>query len=84
MHARIVNIHDVEENWNKAATFIPRAGEIVVYDVDEKYMFPRFKIGEGKTTVVDLPFSMEITLEKYFGENDGVIHLNGGNIKEYA
>lgn len=84
IHARIVSMHDVEERWNQAVTFIPRAGEIIVYDVDTKHLYPRFKIGDGITSVVDLPFSIDLAIETFFGESNGVIRLNGGNIKDYA
>ena len=32
--SRIINKHDTEINWNKATNFIPKAGEIIVYDRD--------------------------------------------------
>ena len=31
---RIIHKHDTEENWNKATNFIPKQGEIIVYDID--------------------------------------------------
>ena len=31
-------------------------GEIIVYDADENHNYPRFKIGDGVTTVTLLPF----------------------------
>lgn len=83
LHARIINIHDVEYNWNQAKTFVPRAGEIVVYDVDQEHSYPRFKMGDGKTPVVDLPFTLDATISDFFGGASGVIYLNGGNIKDY-
>ena len=54
--SRIINKHDTEINWNKATNFIPKAGEIIVYDRDETYDYGRFKIGDGVTTVTALPF----------------------------
>lgn len=84
IHARVINMHDVEERWSQAVTFIPRAGEIIVYDVDDKHLHPRFKIGDGTTSVVDLPFSIDTAVETFFGESNGVIYLDGGNIKDYA
>lgn len=77
-------MHDVEERWNMALTFIPKAGEIIVYDVDSTHLYPRFKVGDGVTSVVDLPFSMDIAIQTFFGGQDGVIKLNGGNIKDYT
>jgi hypothetical protein len=54
--SRIINKHDIEVNWNKAINFIPKAGEIIIYDKDETYNYERFKIGDGETAVAVLPF----------------------------
>ena len=56
-NARIVHKHDTEENWNKATNFIPKQGELIVYDNDSIYDYERFKIGDGITNVNDLPFA---------------------------
>lgn len=64
--ARIVHKHDIEENWLKAVNFIPKQGEIIVYDVDDNYDYERIKIGDGEQNVNDLPFfggSSDSTLE---------------------
>lgn len=53
---RIVHKHDLEVNWNKAVNFIPKQGELIVYDVDDSYVYERLKIGDGKTVVGQLPF----------------------------
>ena len=57
INGRIINKHDIEVNWNKASTFIPEQGEIIIYDIDENYNFERFKIGDGITNVINLPFT---------------------------
>lgn len=56
LKSRIVLKHDIEANWNKASTFIPLLGEIIIYDVDSNYEYERIKIGDGETSVVNLPF----------------------------
>lgn len=40
----------------KATNFTPLASEIIVYDPDENYDYPRIKIGDGKTNINSLPF----------------------------
>ena len=55
--SRIVHKHDTETNWNKATNFIPKEGEIIVYDKDSTYSYERFKIGDGSTKVNALPFA---------------------------
>ena len=44
---RIVHKHDTEANWNEVTDFIPKLGEIIVYDVDDEYSYERIKIGDG-------------------------------------
>lgn len=62
--ARFAQKHDVEVNWDKATNFIPKAGEIIVYDADShlengKHDYPRIKVGNGTDKVNDLPFANE-------------------------
>jgi len=54
---RIVHKHDTEENWLKATNFIPKQGEIIIYDIDANYNYERFKIGDGTSNVNALPFA---------------------------
>lgn len=55
--SRIVHKHDIEAHWNLATNFVPLQGEIIIYDIDENYNYERFKIGDGKTNVNELPFA---------------------------
>lgn len=56
INSRIQHKHDIEANWLKAINFIPKAGELIVYDVDENYSYPRIKIGNGSQNVNNLNF----------------------------
>lgn len=53
---RIIHKHDTEENWNKATNFIPKQGEIIVYDIDSSHSYERIKVGDGTTNVNSLPY----------------------------
>ena len=53
---RIIHKHDIEANWLKATGFIPKDGEIIVYDADAAHSHPRVKIGDGATAINALPF----------------------------
>ena len=55
-YSRIINKHDTEANWNNNSSFIPAQGELIVYDIDNNYNFQRIKMGDGITTVANLPF----------------------------
>ena len=59
--SRIILKHDNEINWNKASSFIPKQGEVIISDVDDNYSYERMKIGDGITNVIDLPFIMQQT-----------------------
>lgn len=63
-YGRIVHKHDVENNWKKAINFIPKEGELIVYDRDANYSYPRIKIGDGETKVNDLPFAVERIIDE--------------------
>jgi hypothetical protein len=54
--SRVIHKHDIEAHWLLAENFIPKQGEIIVYDIDENYAYERFKIGDGETLVSALPF----------------------------
>ena len=56
LNTRIINKHDTEENWLKATNFIPKAGEMIIYDADTNNPLPRMKIGDGVGYVNDLEF----------------------------
>lgn len=54
--SRIIHKHDTDANWQLAVNFIPKQGEIIVYDIDENYAYERIKIGDGEKNVNALPF----------------------------
>ena len=56
INSRIQHKHDIEANWLKATTFIPKQGELIIYDIDDNHDYERIKIGDGATIVSNLPF----------------------------
>lgn len=81
--ARTIHMHDIEANWKKASSFIPKQGEVVVYDKDEVYTYQRIKVGDGVTKINDLPFTVEVALEGYLSFSDDVGYIDAGKISEY-
>lgn len=63
LQSRIIAKHDTEANWVKATNFIPKLGEMIIYDIDDSHDYERIKIGDGKTLVNSLPFTNEIMTE---------------------
>lgn len=71
---RVQNKHATEAQWHEAINFIPLAGELIIYDIDDTHSSPRFKIGDGivvwndehteytitGTKINDLPFTNNI------------------------
>lgn len=54
--SRIQLKHDTAAHWELATNFIPKAGEIIIYDADSDNPV-RYKIGDGVTGVNALPFA---------------------------
>ena len=67
--SRIQLKHDIEENWLKATNFIPKNGEIIIYDIDENNSIARFKIGDGITNVNSLPFASHHEVISYLPQD---------------
>ena len=59
LNSRIIHKHDIEANWLKATNFVPKVGEIIVYDPDGKYNYSRIKTGDGISNINNLPFINE-------------------------
>lgn len=81
---RIIQKHDTSENWAKATNFIPKQGEVIVYDIDTQASFERFKIGDGVRNINDLPFytsDTDIDLSGYVKSVNGVSPDIGGNVE---
>ena len=49
--ARVQQKHGTKAEWDRATSFVPLKGELIVYtDIGQ------FKVGDGMTTVVNLPY----------------------------
>ena len=53
---RIQLKNDTEAHWDLATNFVPKQGEIIIYSADDTHPFSRLKVGDGSTTVSELPF----------------------------
>lgn len=64
-NARLQMKHDIEANWiiagNATNPFVPKPGELIIYDVDDSHDSPRIKIGDGDNNVNELPFFVDET-----------------------
>ena len=72
MGTRISQLHKTAAEWEtvilqyeaRNETFVPCAGELIVYDPDETFKHARLKIGDGATALQNLPFLVEATLDE--------------------
>lgn len=64
INSRMQQKHDTEAHWLLAKNFTPMKGEVIIYDPDDHYNYPRVKIGDGDSNVNDLPFIDAHTLDK--------------------
>lgn len=60
LKTRVVLKHDTEANWitagNAANPFIPKKGEVIIYDPDGTHTYSRQKVGDGIKNINALPF----------------------------
>jgi len=59
---RIQLKNDTEAHWDLATNFVPKQGEVIIYSADDTHPFSRLKVGDGNTTVSNLPFIDAATL----------------------
>ena len=59
IQTRVQHKHDIEANWLLATNFIPLAGELIIYDVDDNHPKIRAKIGDGETLLSELPWALD-------------------------
>lgn len=60
LKTRVVLKHDTEANWktagNAANPFIPKKGEVIIYDPDGTHTYSRQKVGDDIKNINELPF----------------------------
>ena len=74
LRARVSHLHATEEQWDNLKDFLPAAAELIIYDKDNTHNYPRFKIGDGETLLIDLPF---------FTTGTDLETIDGGEISSY-
>lgn len=67
VRARFQQKSDTEANWNEnGQDFIPFLGEIIIYLADNAHPYPRLKVGDGITNVINLPFTSSSYINGYY------------------
>ena len=80
---RLIHTHDTQANWDKCVDFIPKAGEVIVYDTDENFSYERFKIGDGVTKLSELQFTVDKIVESILHVENNIVYADAGRITNY-
>lgn len=81
MRARVSQLHRTEAEWNLLPEFKPFSGEIIVFNPDDQYDYVRIKIGDGKTSLRNLPFIIDSAITARI---TGLFEsIDAGRITEY-
>lgn len=73
--SRISLKRDTEAIWhNQAKNFVPLDGEVILYKPDNEHNYYRYKIGDGTTTIINLPFQLDYgKVEQEFKPIQGIV-----------
>ena len=82
LNFRTIQLHDTQANWDNFSSFIPRRGELVIYDVDETHEVERFKIGDGVSSIAELPFNVEKSIRDFLNSRTEIFYIDGGRISD--
>lgn len=86
LSARLQQKTDTSENWEKATTFVPKKGEMIIYS-DLK----QFKVGDGVTLLSALDFFTQEQFKNFVAgnnititetDNEIIISASGGGSPE--
>lgn len=70
--ARMQQKHDTASNWTNFPEFVPKPGEIIIYDKDENVKKQRIKIGDGESQIAELgAISGEVYAQRKEPKNAG-------------
>ena len=83
MKARLSLLHKTATEWAKLSDFVPAAGELIVYDADDRVSYARIKIGDGDHKLHELDFIIDAAAEDVLKVNKYSEIADAGNIKEY-
>jgi hypothetical protein len=84
MRARVSLLHKTEAEWeilDSTQSIKPFAGELIIYDPDDKFDYARLKIGDGHTLLKDLPFFIDSSIKDYLQNLSYEEAIDGGRIK---
>jgi hypothetical protein len=82
MKARVSQLHKTEAEWNNLPDFIPMKGELIIFEQDTEHQYARIKIGDGNTPLIELPFFIDNSINRFIEDNFYKV-IDGGRITAY-
>lgn len=73
---------DTEANWI-AHPIVPLSGEMIIYTADNTHNYTRLKVGDGNTSVVNLPFVDAGTINGHALPPESVLIYENKNLFPY-
>lgn len=83
MKARVSQLHKTEAEWLKFNSWVPEAGELIVYDSDDKYSYARLKVGDGVSCLKDLEFFIDKAVLELIQKQQYFEIIDGGRVTDY-
>lgn len=92
LHVRIKNKSGSSSYWSSQIDFIPLKGELIIYDDHKTYTdqnnqvhnLPGFKLGNGVTTINNLPFVTKDLEEQIITHIENTkVHIQEGEREEW-
>lgn len=83
MKARVSHLHKTEADWSKLSTWVPEAGELIIYDPDHLHKYSRIKIGDGVHTLNEIAFSIESSIDTALNQHKFKEVIDAGRVTEY-
>lgn len=84
MKARVSNLHKTESEWVKYKSWVPEAGELIVFDPDTTHDYARLKVGDGKTMLSELPFFIDSAVATQLQKRRFSEIIDGGRITDHV
>lgn len=72
-----IELINTESGWNQS-TYIPKHGEVIIYDKDSTHAYYRTKVGDGTNYVKNLPFMFSGCINDLVQSSSQTLVLDAG------
>lgn len=82
--SRIRHKNDSEAMWDLVPDFIPKRGELIIYNADDEHSTPRIKVGDGVTVLSRLPYVYEYKSLRADDDNNGTVYIHVTGLESHC